>query len=208
MWALTARFVRCEAPLGLQIKQRIGIEIGAENAEPSFGDAWILEALQFVAQRAVALLRRVEIGEPLGWIRRRGGFSQSDAGIGDAGRCEDERRDVRGRDARPARLFGIGDHRRGDGRFGFGDRVWVKVGTEIARQSEGGQVEAVVAARARVVRAPPAQRSVRPSSLDPHAAHRSARRRRPRSPPRAARQSPAPSGLRRSSRATSRSSAA
>ena len=88
-------FRSLRSPLVLKIKQRIGIEIGAENAGPSFGDAWILEALQFVTQRAVALLRRVEVGKPPGWIRRRGRFSQSDAGIDDARRREDERRDMR-----------------------------------------------------------------------------------------------------------------
>jgi len=29
------------SPLFLKIKQRIGIKVGAENTEPSFGDAWI-----------------------------------------------------------------------------------------------------------------------------------------------------------------------
>ena len=145
MWAFRARFIRPGVAPSCEIKQRIGIEIGAENTEAPFGDAWRLEALQFVAQRAVALLRRVEVGKPLGWIRRRGRFSQRQAGIGDAGRCEDERRDMRRRDARPGRLLGIGDHRRGDGRFGFRDRVRIKAGPKIARQSESGEVEAVVA---------------------------------------------------------------
>ena len=74
MWALRARFVRCEAPSVLKIKQRIGIKVGAENTGPSFGDAWILEALQFVTQLAVAPLWRVEVGKPPGGIRRRGCF--------------------------------------------------------------------------------------------------------------------------------------
>ena len=137
-------FRSLRSPLFLKIKQRIGIKVGAENTEPSFGDAWILEALEFVTQRAVALLRRVEVGKPPGWIPRPGGFSQSDAGVGDAGRCENEPRDVRGRHARPARLRGIGDHGRSHGCFGFGNRICVKIGTKIARQCEGGQVEAVV----------------------------------------------------------------
>src|ERR1700733_8417053 len=91
------------SPLFLKIKQRIGIKVGAENTEPSFGDARSIEALEFVTQGAVALLRRVEVGKPPGWIPRPGGFSQSDAGVGDAGRCENEPRDVPGRHARPAR---------------------------------------------------------------------------------------------------------
>ena len=77
-------FRSLRSPLFLKIKQRIGIKVGAENTEPSFGDAWILEALEFVTQRAVALLRRVEVGKPPGWIRRRGGFSQGNAGVDDA----------------------------------------------------------------------------------------------------------------------------
>ena len=52
---------------------------------------------------------------------------------------------MRRRDARPARLLGIGDQSRSDDRFGFGDRVRIKAGPEIARQSESGQIEAVVA---------------------------------------------------------------
>ena len=43
------------------------------------------------------------------------------------------------------RLLGIGDHRRSDGCFGFRDRVRIEAGPQIARQSESGQVEAVVA---------------------------------------------------------------
>ncbi len=120
-------------PVRLRIEQRIGIEVGAESTRMSFGDAWSVEALEFVAQLAVAPLRRVEVGKPLGRVRRRGRFGQGDARIGDARRCENERRDMRRRDARPARLLGIGDHRRGDGRFGFGDRVRIKAGAEIAR---------------------------------------------------------------------------
>ena len=44
MWAFRARFVRCGVALFLKIKQRIGIKIGAENTEPSFGDARSVEA--------------------------------------------------------------------------------------------------------------------------------------------------------------------
>ena len=117
--------------LCLRIEQRIGIKVGAESTRASFGDARSLQALQFVAQLAVALLRRVEVGEPLGGVRRRGRFSQGDARIGDARRRENERRDMRRRDARPCRLLGIGDHRRSDGRFGFGDRVRIKAGPQI-----------------------------------------------------------------------------
>ena len=49
-------------PLFLKIKQRIGVKVGVENTEPSFGDAWSVEALQFLAQFAVTPLWRVEIG--------------------------------------------------------------------------------------------------------------------------------------------------
>ena len=59
-----------------------------------------------------------------------------------------------GGDARPGRLLGVGHHRRGDGRFGFGDRVRVKVGPEVAREREGRQVEAVVAGALQLRRAP------------------------------------------------------
>ena len=138
-------FRSLRSPLILKIKQRIGIKVGAENAEPSFGDVRILEALQFVTQRAVALLRRVEVGKPLGWIRRFGSLSQRDAGIGDAGRREDEGRDTGRRDARPRRLLGIDNHRRSHGCFRFGDRIRIKACRKIARQGEGGQVETVVA---------------------------------------------------------------
>src|SRR3984957_17496877 len=133
------------SPLFLKSKQRIGIKVGAQNTEPSFGDAWIFEALEFVTQRAIALLRRVEVGKPPGRIGRRGGFSERNAGIDNAGRREDERRNMRGQDARTGRLLGIGDHRRSPGRFPFGDRLRVKASPKIARQGEGGQVEAVVA---------------------------------------------------------------
>src|ERR1700734_2731895 len=121
-------FRSLRSPLILKIKQRIGIKVRAENAEPSFGDVRILEALQFVTQRAVTLLWRVEVGEPPGWITRRGGFSQGDARGDDAGRRENERRHVRRRDARPARLPRIDDHRRRNGCFCFGDLPWIKTG--------------------------------------------------------------------------------
>src|ERR1700722_2796172 len=85
-------FRSLRSPLVLKIKQRIGIEVGAENTEPSFGDPWILEALEFVTQRAIAPPRRVEVGKPPGWIRRPGGFSQGNSGSNDARRSEDERR--------------------------------------------------------------------------------------------------------------------
>ena len=52
---------------------------------------------------------------------------------------------MRRRDTRPGRLLGIGDHRRSDGRFGFGDRVRIKAGPEIAGQNESRQIEAVIA---------------------------------------------------------------
>ena len=58
----------------MKIKQRVGIKIGTENTQASSGDVRSFEALQFVTQRAVALLRRVEVGKPLGWIRRGGRF--------------------------------------------------------------------------------------------------------------------------------------
>ena len=58
----------------LRIEQRIGIEVGAESMRMSFGDAWSVEALQFVTQLAVAPLRRVEIGKPLSRVRRHGCF--------------------------------------------------------------------------------------------------------------------------------------
>ena len=195
-------FRSLRSPVFLQIKQRIGIKVGAENTEPSFGDAWILEALEFVTQREVALLRRVEVGKPPGWIPCPGGFSQCDAGVGDAGRCENEPRDVRRRHARPARLRGVGDHGRSHGCFGFGNRICVKIGTKIARQCEGGQVEAVVAAPARVVRASLAQRwSGRFRS--PRAVRKSAwrRRRRSRRARRASRLSPEDCGDRHARRA-------
>ena len=64
----------------------------------------------------------------------------------------------------PARLLGIGDHRRSHGRFGFGDRVRIKAGPKIVGQSESGQIEAVVAGALELrERRPPA--SVRPVSL-------------------------------------------
>ena len=84
-------FRSLRSPFFLKIKQRIGIKVGAENTEPSFRDAWILEALELVTQRDIALLRRVEVGEPLSWIACPGGFSQCDAGVDDAGRRENER---------------------------------------------------------------------------------------------------------------------
>jgi hypothetical protein len=60
--------------LCLRIEQRIRIELGAKSSLAPLCDAWSIEALQFVTQRAVALLRRVEVGKPPGWIRRRGCF--------------------------------------------------------------------------------------------------------------------------------------
>ena len=64
----------------------------------------------------------------------------------------------------PLACCGIGDHRRSDGGFGFGDRVRIKAGPEIAGQSESGQIEAVVAGALELrERRPPA--SVRPFSL-------------------------------------------
>src|SRR6202035_4390521 len=113
-------FRSLRSPFFLKIKQRIGIKVGSENTEPSFGDAWIFEALEFVTQRAIALLRRVEVGKPSGWIGRRGGFSERNARIDDAGGREDERRDMPWRDARSRSLLGVGDHRRSHGRFRFG----------------------------------------------------------------------------------------
>ena len=133
------------SPLFLKIQQWIGIKIGSESTRASFGDSRRLEALQFVAQLAVALLRRIEIGEPLSGIRRRGGLRQGNARINDAWRREDERRDMRGSNARPRRLFGVGHHCRGDGGLGFGERVRGKAGPKLARRRESGQVEAVVA---------------------------------------------------------------
>src|ERR1700722_11183314 len=105
-------FRSLRSPLPLKIKQRIEIQVGAENTEPSFGDAWILERPEFVTQRAIALLRRVEIDKPPGWIARPGSFSQGYARGDDAGRRENEPRDIRRRDARAARLLPIGNHRR------------------------------------------------------------------------------------------------
>ena len=124
-------FRSLRSPLFLKIEQRIGIKVSAKDMEAPFGDAWGLQALQFVAQRAVAPLRRIEIGKPSGWIRRGGRFSQGDAGVDDIWSREDERRDTGRHDARPARLRGIGDHRGSDGRFGFGNRVGIKAGPQI-----------------------------------------------------------------------------
>ena len=59
------RFVRCGAAFVLRIEQRIGIEIGSESTRASFGDAR-QRSRRFNSSRscAVALLRRIEIGEP------------------------------------------------------------------------------------------------------------------------------------------------
>ncbi len=42
--------------IGLKIKQRIGIKVGAHDGRATSGAVRRLEALQFVTQRAVALL--------------------------------------------------------------------------------------------------------------------------------------------------------
>ena len=69
-----------------------------------------------------------------------------------------------GRDARPARLFGVGCHGRGDRRFGLGKRVRGEAGSDVARERELRKIEAVVAGAFSCASADrPA--SVRPSSL-------------------------------------------
>src|SRR5258708_13864380 len=105
-------FRSLRSPLFLKIRQRIGIKVRAENTEPPFGDAWILEAPEFVTQRAIAPLRRVEVGEPPGWIRCPRGFSQGNSGSDGARPREDERRDMGGLATEPAPPLGLCDHRR------------------------------------------------------------------------------------------------
>ncbi len=119
-------FRSLRSPLVLKIKQRIGIKVGAENTEPPFGDAWALQPLEFVTQRAIAPLRRVEGGEPPGWIRSSRRVCQSNTRIDDARPSENDPRDMRWRDARPARLLSIDDQSRSHDRFRFGDRIRVK----------------------------------------------------------------------------------
>ena len=95
-------------------------------------------------QVPVAFLRRVEIGEPPGGIGRRRGLGEGRARIGQARRCEDERRNARWRDARSGRLLGIDHHGRGDRRLGIGERVRAEAGADLVRQRHGGKSEAVV----------------------------------------------------------------
>ena len=118
----------------LQVEKRIGIEIGGEDAPHSFGAFRSLEALQFVAKIAIALLRRIEIGEAPGGIGRGRRFGERRAGLGDARDEEYVRRNARRRDARSARLPRIDDDRRGDRRLGLGERVRGEAALERARQ--------------------------------------------------------------------------
>jgi hypothetical protein len=122
---------------GWKINHRIGIKVGAHDGRATSGAFWRLEALQFVTQRAVALLWRVKVGEPLSGIRRGGRLPERRVRIGEARGREDERRNPRGSNARPGRLFGVSHHRRGDGGFSFGERVRLEAGLQVARQREG-----------------------------------------------------------------------
>ena len=99
---------------------------------------------QLVAQVAVALLLRIVAFERGVGVRGGGDRRQRRARIGDGRTGGDERRDPGRNDARSARLHRISDHGRRERRLGFGEPLRGRVGRQILRQGQGGEIEPVL----------------------------------------------------------------
>ena len=115
-----------------------GVEVGRRRA------LRFVRASQGLAQRLIALLGRIERGEPRAGIRRRRRLGQGLAGVGDLGRRRENPRDAPRGDARSARLLGVGDHGRRDGDLRRRERFGFERGRERRGRGETGQRQPVL----------------------------------------------------------------
>ena len=99
--------------------------------------------IQLFAKVTIAFLRRVECGQPHAGIGCSGGLGKRDAGIRDAQRRSEHRRNAPRSDARSACLLGIGDDRGGDLQFRSAEIVWCDGCGDLFGQRQTGQVEAI-----------------------------------------------------------------